>query len=170
MSKMQLASIFFAVLALAAAAMPVEDSADIQAALSEDDTCAASGEEGAICALNALQLQASKLATEGGEEGGNAEEESDACHAGLVGQINAFAPSCFSQCPQMCGPLGQAITAFMQRGGAAAAKPVICSHQAQFGCALHGSAYGACSPLIQKAAKFGFTLPTSSGALQSQCR
>mmetsp|Transcript_88253 Transcript_88253/g.228926 ORF Transcript_88253/g.228926 Transcript_88253/m.228926 type:complete len:151 (+) Transcript_88253:2-454(+) len=150
--------------------MPVEDSAEIQAALSEDDTCAASGEEGALCALNALQLGVARLATHSGEDGGDIEEAADACSTGLVGQIHAFAPACFSACPQICGPLRQAITAFTTGGGVAAAMPIVCSHQAEFSCALHGSAYSACQPLARKAASSGIHLPTSAGAFHAQCR
>merc|ERR1719237_2031102 len=102
---MQVASIVLAALALtASAAAPVaEDSAEIQTALGEDDTCAATGDEGARCALNALQLRAAKAA----QEANSTEEEGNACYTGMVGQIRNYAPSCFSHCPQMCSPLAQ---------------------------------------------------------------
>lgn len=94
--------------ALALAAMglgsSVEPSAisevEIDGALGEDDVCAAAtGEEGARCALQALQLKAGKLETEAEEEG----EEQNACTSGLVGQIRSFAPGCINACPQALG-------------------------------------------------------------------
>merc|ERR1711933_88840 len=94
----------------------------------------------------------------------------DACSTGLVGQIRSYAPSCFSACPQICGPLGQAITWVMTKGGAPAAKPIVCQHHVEFGCALHGSAYSACHPLVEKAAQFGFHLPSSASEFRQECR
>lgn len=166
---MQLLSLLCAALALATAmAAPAAEDAEIQTALEEDDSCPASGEEGARCALSALQLRAEKQAQEANSTG--AQEEADACHQGLVGQIRGYAPGCFQACPQMCGPLGQAISAYMHHGGQPAVKPVVCGNKAAFGCAYSGSAWGSCSVLVHKAASFGFTLPSSYGGLNSECR
>mmetsp|Transcript_42526 Transcript_42526/g.98477 ORF Transcript_42526/g.98477 Transcript_42526/m.98477 type:complete len:162 (-) Transcript_42526:60-545(-) len=137
--------------------------AEIDGALGDDDVCAAtSGEEGARCALQALQMKAGKLAVD--EEG----EEQNACTSGLVGQIRSFAPGCINACPQACGPLGSAISAYMAHGGQPAAKQVICAHKDEFACAYNH--WGACKTLADKAAGFGFKLPTSKGALYSECR
>merc|ERR1719454_1963362 len=94
--------------------------AEVVAALGLDDQCGANGGD---CALNALQVKSAKLAPEA-EEGdlsaldmtieevhaamANATEE-NACTSGMVGQIRAFSPSCIDACPQMCGPLAQAL-------------------------------------------------------------
>jgi len=94
----------------------------------------------------------------------------NACTQGMVGKIRAFGTSCIDSCQGMCGPLESAVNAFLTKGGAPAVKPVVCSHQHQFRCALTGSNAAKCAPLIRKAASFGFTLPNSVGALSRQCR
>merc|ERR1719436_2358068 len=95
------------------------DDAEIDAALGYDDTCSAtSGEEAAMCALSALQLKADKADEEAAAAGGS---ERNACHSGLVGQIYTFSPACLDACPRACGPLGDAITAYMSHGGQPAA-------------------------------------------------
>ncbi len=98
------------------------------------------------------------------------EADNAACHAGLVGQVYHQAPTCFDACPQACGPLGQAITAYMTKGGQPAAKKVVCQNKGAFGCALTSGNLPKCRPLITKAASFGFKLPSSMGELNSQCR
>mmetsp|Transcript_99292 Transcript_99292/g.286506 ORF Transcript_99292/g.286506 Transcript_99292/m.286506 type:complete len:165 (-) Transcript_99292:117-611(-) len=157
------------VLALAALGLSADmesaavSDAQINGALLDDDTCAAaSGDDAARCALQALQMKSEKLATEEDDEAQNA------CTSGLVGQIRSFAPGCINACPQACGPLGSAITAYMAHGGQAAAKKVICAHKSQFACAYDH--WGACKTLADKAAGFGFQLPRSKGSLYSQCR
>lgn len=91
------------------------------------------------------------------------------CTEGLVGQIRAFSTSCIDSCPQMCGPMDQAVHAYLTKGGYPAVKPIVCAQQNAFRCALTGSNYQKCKPLIVKAASFGFRLPSSIGALRSQC-
>mmetsp|Transcript_85708 Transcript_85708/g.247516 ORF Transcript_85708/g.247516 Transcript_85708/m.247516 type:complete len:163 (-) Transcript_85708:164-652(-) len=141
---------------------PVTD-ADIHGALASDDTCASTGEEGAMCALQALQLKAEQHAAESTEE-----EEQDACSSGLVGRVKSYAPGCIAPCPQACGPLGEAMNAYMKHGGQPAAKRVVCAHKSQFSCYLHH--WDACQGLVNKAAGFGFHLPRSTGELYGQCR
>merc|ERR1719343_732666 len=152
----------FALLASPALASQVDDAA-IDAALGSDDTCAAD-QEPAMCALNALQLKADKADAEASAAG----EERGACTSGLVGQIHDADPGCLDACPGACGPLGQAINAYLKKGGQPAAKREICKHKGSFGCAYKN--WGKCGPLFAKAKGFGFTLPTSQGALDSQCR
>merc|ERR1719499_2592884 len=169
MTRTRVTSILIAALALTAAtaAPAAEDSIEIQAALEEDDVCPSTGDEGARCALNALQLRAAKEAQ---ESNSTEEEEGDPCHTGMVNQIRQYSPGCFSHCPQMCQPLGQAINAYLTQGGAPAVKPVVCSHKSQFACGFSGAAASSCLALARKAASFGFKLPTSSAGLDAQCR
>uniref|UniRef100_A0A7S2IY89 CPW-WPC domain-containing protein n=1 Tax=Zooxanthella nutricula TaxID=1333877 RepID=A0A7S2IY89_9DINO len=149
-------------LVVAALAQDAVPDAEIDAALGSDDTCGSFGDDAAVCALNALQRRALEVDAEAdGEERG-------ACDHGLVGQVKSFAPGCLGACPQACGPLGQAIDAYLKKGGQAAAKPVICRHKSQFACAYDH--WGSCKTLVSKAAGFGFKLPTSAGALNAQCR
>lgn len=197
---------------------------DLESALSSGDECAASGEDGARCALQALQLKAFKAASEAdGEAEYEADNEADAedlaqdlswaeadsgadseaedaaeveaedeaeegdgdveieansevgaegggCRAGLVGQIRKFAPSCLDSCPQICGPLGEAVNAFLKKGGEKAVKPVVCRHSSQFACALSGPNYSKCKPLIAKARSYGFSLPRDHAAFAKACR
>jgi len=95
---------------------------------------------------------------------------SPVCTNGMVGKIRAYGTSCIDSCQGMCGPLSSAINAFLTKGGAPAVRPVVCSHQSNFRCALTGSNWAKCAPLIKKAASFGFTLPNSVSALSKQCR
>mmetsp|Transcript_51004 Transcript_51004/g.134003 ORF Transcript_51004/g.134003 Transcript_51004/m.134003 type:complete len:171 (+) Transcript_51004:2-514(+) len=170
MAKMQVAAALLAAFALtvATAAPVAEDSLDIQTALEEDDVCPTTGDEGARCALNALQLRVAKEAQAANSTEG--EEEGNPCYTGLVNKIRAFSPSCFTHCPQMCAPLGQAINAYLRKGGAPAVKPVVCGHKSAFGCGFSGAGASSCLALAHKAASFGFRLPTSWGALNAQCR
>ena len=135
--------------------------AELDEALGSDETCGTSGEEAALCALNALQLKVDKLAAEGGDQ------EQGACDSGMVGKIKGMAPGCLESCQQMCGPLGQAINAFM-RSRQAGAKKVVCANTGSFACAYDH--WGSCATLVHKAAGMGFNLPHSKGALYSECR
>merc|ERR1719401_473045 len=72
--------------------------AELDAALGSDDTCGATGEEAAVCALNALQVKADMV----GEKSDS--ESQGACDTGLVGQIKKLAPGCLSACPVACKP------------------------------------------------------------------
>merc|ERR1740139_1593636 len=69
----------------------------------------------------------------------------------------------------MCAPLASAVTAFLTKGGAPAAKPVVCASRAEFLCALEGTAFAHCEPLIKQASQFGFVLPSSAAELSSEC-
>merc|ERR1719323_888922 len=147
-----------AALTLIACGAELEESV-VDVALNADDQCAA-GEEGARCALNALQIRAAQASevTEG-----------NACTQGVVGEIRAYGESCFDSCPQMCHPLDLAVTAFLTKGGAPAVKPVVCAHQSDFSCALSGANLHKCQPLITQAASFGFKIPDSVDKLHHQC-
>eukprot|EP00932_Pfiesteria_piscicida_P008277 SRR837773.18631.p2 GENE.SRR837773.18631~~SRR837773.18631.p2 ORF type:complete len:161 (+),score=65.17 SRR837773.18631:53-535(+) len=94
----------------------------------------------------------------------------NACHSGLVGQAYSYAPACFDACSGACAPLGQAISAYMTKGGQSAAKKVICANKSAFQCALTGGNLAKCQPLIAKAAGFGFKLPSSRAQLNQECR
>eukprot|EP00932_Pfiesteria_piscicida_P017596 SRR837773.4475.p3 GENE.SRR837773.4475~~SRR837773.4475.p3 ORF type:complete len:163 (+),score=72.40 SRR837773.4475:48-491(+) len=144
-------------------------AAEVDAALAEDDQCAATGEEAALCHLNALQLKADKLAQESSAEEAEGEGEGNACTTGLVGQIHAFAAPCLDACSHACGALGQAINAYMTKGGQPAAMHVICHYKRQFSCALTGANLPKCKGLIDKAAGFGFKLPSSMRELHGSC-
>merc|ERR1711920_1105542 len=113
----------------------------------------------AQCAASALQASGAQNSSLG-----------SACTTGLVGQIRAYGTSCIDSCQEMCHPLDLAIKAYLTKGGAPAAKPVVCHYQSAFKCALSGGNKGKCMPLINKAASFGFALPRSLGQLSGQCR
>lgn len=95
---------------------------------------------------------------------------SSICTTGMVGKIRAYSSSCIDSCQGMCGPLSNAINAFLTKGGAPAVRPVVCGNKGSFGCAFKSSNRAKCAPLIKKAASFGFTLPNSWGQLNKQCR
>lgn len=95
---------------------------------------------------------------------------SSLCTDGIVGKIRAYGTSCIDSCPQMCGPMAKAVKAFMTKGGYPAVKPIVCANRNAFGCALTGANWPKCSPMVKKAAAFGFALPKSMGALHHQCR
>merc|ERR1719401_1470439 len=128
--------------------------AELDEALGSDETCGTTGEEAALCALNALQLKVDKMAAGGGDE------EQGSCDHGIVGKIKSYAPGCLNSCPQMCGPLGQAVGAFM-RSRQSGAKKVVCANPGAFSCAYDH--WGSCKTLVSKAASMGFQLPHSKG-------
>mmetsp|Transcript_17342 Transcript_17342/g.49285 ORF Transcript_17342/g.49285 Transcript_17342/m.49285 type:complete len:164 (-) Transcript_17342:255-746(-) len=152
-----------ALLALAwnAVADEAVTNAEVDQALADDEVCGSYGDEAAICALNALQAKALKVDAE------NDGEAQGACDSGLVGQIKSFAPDCINACPQSCGALGQAINAYLTKGGQPAAKRVICQHKGEFSCAFDH--WGACQKLADKAGGMGFKLPRSKGELYGGC-
>jgi len=100
----------------------------------------------------------------------NGTRTSSLCTEGMVGQIRNYGKSCIDSCPQMCGPMGESIIAFMTKGGYPQVKPIVCANRKAFGCALTGANLHKCSPLIKKAHTFGFSLPNSYNALNRQCR
>jgi len=87
-----------------------------------------------------------------------------ACDHGLVASIGKKAPGCLEACPQTCGPLAKAITAYMS-GGKKAAKGAVCANPGAFACAFD---HGSCAPLIAQAKGAG--APGSKGSLYSQCQ
>jgi hypothetical protein len=94
----------------------------------------------------------------------------NSCQSGLVGQAYKYAPACFNKCSYACGAINEAINAYMRKGGQSAAKKVVCRRKSQFSCFVKRSNIGNCRPLISKAASFGFSLPSSVGDLNRQCR
>merc|ERR1719436_1777901 len=120
---------------------------DIFAALDEVGECGVN-EDPAMCALNALQLRASRQA-----QAQNATEEEDeegGCSGGIVGQIQRAVPACINPCPQACGPLKAAIHAYMTKGGARPAYKAMCQYKSQFACLLRGSQAQRCAPVMKK--------------------
>eukprot|EP00429_Kryptoperidinium_foliaceum_P127449 CAMPEP_0176272204 /NCGR_PEP_ID=MMETSP0121_2-20121125/45594_1 /TAXON_ID=160619 /ORGANISM="Kryptoperidinium foliaceum, Strain CCMP 1326" /LENGTH=154 /DNA_ID=CAMNT_0017612371 /DNA_START=94 /DNA_END=558 /DNA_ORIENTATION=+ len=146
----------FAASALVAALAqePAISRAEIDRALGDDEVCDG---DAVACALNALQVKASAVA---GAEGG-------ACDRGLVAQIKPLAPGCFKGCPQACGPLGDAINAYMTKGGEEAAKDVICKHKTEFSCAY--SHWGDCKTLAVQAGSLGLHIPMSQHEMDTGC-
>merc|ERR1719186_1428433 len=86
-----------------------------------------------------------------------------ACDHGIVASIGKKAPGCLQACPQTCGPLQQAIKAFMS-GGKKAVTKVVCAHTGAFSCPFD---HGSCAPLLAQARGAG--APGSKGSLHSQC-
>jgi len=103
------------------------------------------------------------------EEG---EAVAGACTTGMVAQIHAMAPACLDACPQMCGPLGEAITAFLghPKEGAAAAKPIVCKSATAFMCAINDENLPKCKALITQAKNFGFVLPQNPEDVEKECK
>ena len=146
------------------------ERAFVDAALMEDDQCAVSGVDGAICALKALQVKAEKLAEEEAVEAG---EEFDACKFGIVGQIRSHARACLDACPQVCGPLGKVVRAFITRGHKdpiSAVKPVVCKYQREFSCPVSSAENVIkCAPIYEQAKAFKITVPDSVDKLHAFC-
>jgi len=152
----------FVISAMASLAFSADlEQSTVGSALNDDDQCTAGGSDGSHCALKALQLKASK----------GSQLASDKCTSGIVGQIRSMGTSCIDKCPQMCGPLGDAVTAFLMKTESQsiedAVRPVLCVHQADFQCAFDNMAL--CKPLITQAAALGFKLPDSSDDMSAQC-
>merc|ERR1719469_1690029 len=110
------------------------------------------------------------------EEGSDAEEEESGedknpCTTGLVGQVRRMgSASCIDSCPNMCRPLGDALRAFLRRGGARALKRVVCREQTAFSCVLAEGNLHNCASFLSKAKAFGFHLPGSTSELTQMCR
>eukprot|EP00933_Yihiella_yeosuensis_P014447 TRINITY_DN12964_c0_g1_i5.p1 TRINITY_DN12964_c0_g1~~TRINITY_DN12964_c0_g1_i5.p1 ORF type:complete len:197 (-),score=42.67 TRINITY_DN12964_c0_g1_i5:123-638(-) len=98
-----------------------------------------------------------------------ASSSSGGCYSGIVGKAYKFAPSCFRSCPQLCGPVGAALTAYLTRGGMRALWPVLCHYRHQYHCGISRSNYRKCAPLLRKAAGFGVVLPRSDRSLNAHC-
>lgn len=137
-------------------ASEVEISA-LGAALADDDQCDA----GADCALKALQLKAVK------DTQGIPKE----CTEGMVGMIRGMAPGCLETCSDMCGTLGDAVTAFLTKGADQTAvdvvEPIVCGAKDKFACAFEN--LDKCGVLITQAANLGIDLPANSAAMDDQC-
>jgi hypothetical protein len=97
-----------------------------------------------------------------------AEVDAGSCRSGLVGRVYKVAPACMNACSYTCGPLSEAINAYLTKGGRPAAKKVVCRKKWAFACPLKRKNSKKCRPLIRKASGFG--LPTSIGQLNRQCR
>jgi hypothetical protein len=94
----------------------------------------------------------------------------DSCSSGYVAQLRKAAPACINSCKGSCGALNAAIHAYAKKGGAGAAKKVVCRYKGAFSCFVRGRARKACMKLISRAAAMGFKLPRSVGQLYAQCR
>ncbi len=79
-------------------------------------------------------------------------------------------PECLNACSNACGLLGKAINVDMTKGGQAAAHAAVCELQQQFSCVLTSQNSPWCTPLITKAAAFGFKFPGSMCELHPGCR
>uniref|UniRef100_A0A7S1Q5Q4 Uncharacterized protein n=1 Tax=Alexandrium catenella TaxID=2925 RepID=A0A7S1Q5Q4_ALECA len=147
-----------------------EPTADVETALAADDQCASGDAE---CALNALQLRGAGInATELAALGvtvSDLQDTTGACDAGLVGKIKPMAPGCFAACPEACTPLNAALVMYLTKGGMKAARPVICQHTKEYGCALTAANILECEKLIASAANFGINLPDSAATLTTFC-
>jgi len=91
------------------------------------------------------------------------------CTDGMVGMIRGVAPECIDACQGSCGALGNALTAYLQKGGQPAATKAVCASQSSFSCFLKPTTFAKCSSLVKKAAGFGFKLPSSQSELDAQC-
>merc|ERR1719382_1328963 len=87
----------------------------------------------------------------------------NACDHGMVASIGKKAPGCLSACSRSCGPLSQAIGAYM-RGGKTAVSKVVCANKRPFACFFE---HGSCAPLVAQAKGAG--APGSKGSLYNQC-
>merc|ERR1719436_253243 len=139
---------------------------DIFAALDEDGECGVN-EDPVACALNALQLRASRQAQ--AQNATDEEDEEGGCSGGIVGQVQQHVPLCINPCQQACGPLKAAIHAYLTKGGAKAAYKAMCQYKSSFSCLLRGAQAQRCAPVRAKARQFGFTMPSSVGQLNSWC-
>jgi len=151
----------FVISALTAAATASDVDRTIGEALRGDDQCDAGDSD---CSLHALQMKAAK---------GTQQSLPSECTAGLVGQVRQFGPTCIDNCPQICKPLGDAVTAFLTKTQDQsiedAVKPVVCSNQESLGCAFEAGNLPHCQPLIDQAAALGFALPNSAADMATQC-
>lgn len=92
----------------------------------------------------------------------------NACTTGNVGRLRAYAPSCIDNCQGSCSAVDRALTAYLH-SGQNGAKHSVCSDRGAFECFVQSNHIGACNPLINKAASFGFHLPRNSHELHEQC-
>eukprot|EP00418_Pyrodinium_bahamense_P076481 CAMPEP_0179054642 /NCGR_PEP_ID=MMETSP0796-20121207/22893_1 /TAXON_ID=73915 /ORGANISM="Pyrodinium bahamense, Strain pbaha01" /LENGTH=178 /DNA_ID=CAMNT_0020751275 /DNA_START=53 /DNA_END=589 /DNA_ORIENTATION=- len=171
MPKLQQLLAVFAILAHAAQCADVVEPAALDAALEVDDQCGAGGEVGARCLLNQLQLKAAELEVPGTEDG--SKEAGNACTTGFIGEVRSYAPGCLDSCPQLCGVLHNVIIAYLTEDREDAAMEVLCRYKLDFFCLLAPRVLPKCQPLIKRAARFGFELPSTqanlSAELESQC-
>jgi len=97
------------------------------------------------------------------------ETASSACHRGYVKMARDMAPRCIDQCSHSCPAVGEAINAYMTRGGQSAAIRSVCKNKWAFSCFVKSNHVGNCRVFFDKARRFGFALPDSEGALNRQC-
>jgi len=103
------------------------------------------------------------------ETQGQALASAGGCSSSIVDAIANYAPDCIAACPHAKCLLVDAVNAFTKRGGAPAAKRVVCGSQSTFGCYVSSGNIGKCRPLLNKAKGFGFTLPDSTDSLRGYC-
>mmetsp|Transcript_26197 Transcript_26197/g.56823 ORF Transcript_26197/g.56823 Transcript_26197/m.56823 type:complete len:90 (-) Transcript_26197:217-486(-) len=84
-------------------------------------------------------------------------------------QIRPIAPECFKMCPEICGPLNQAIDAYASWQDAPGATGAVCKSIRAFECPLT-TAYSQCKVLLQKTTEYGVAPITSYSQLQATCR
>jgi len=89
-----------------------------------------------------------------------------ACHSGF--RVNA--PQCIDACPGSCRALEQAITAYITKGGQAAAKREVCANSWAFKCYVEDGHKQFCQSLIDRAAHLGWHLPGSPWELDQECQ
>lgn len=139
---------------------------EVDSLLSEDDQCSG-GEQ---CALNALQFSARKATKDMPDKSNKTDEEEnvDHCAADMVGRMRIFANDCLTACPEICGPVGDAVSGFLS-GGEADAASAICASKNKLECMFRPENVDKCKPIREQASSFGFTLPKTSKELLSQC-
>merc|ERR1719210_56907 len=92
----------------------------------------------------------------------------NACRHGKVGLLRHFAPQCFVPCEASCPAVGLAVDAYF-KSGQGAAEDSVCHNKAAWRCFVEPGHVGACTPLITKAAAFGYSMPKSVGELDALC-
>merc|ERR1712187_398008 len=86
----------------------------------------------------------------------------NACHSGKVALLHHFAPKCFVPCEASCPAVGLAVDAYFKHGQGAA-EDSVCQNKAAWRCFVEPAHIGACTPLITKAAAFGYSMPKAAG-------
>merc|ERR1719188_973493 len=94
---------------------------------------------------------------------------SSACHRGYVKKARDMAPRCIDQCSSSCYAVGEAIDAYLRRGGQPAAMKSVCRNKRAFSCFVTPSHVGNCRVFFDKARKFGISLPSSERDLDRRC-
>merc|ERR1719189_56423 len=95
-----------------------------------------------------------------------ASPEEDPCESYWVSRFKAVGTECFDACPQICGPLKEAVTAFFTKGGAPAVRKTICMRQQSFYCTMLYVNLPKCKTFVERAHGFHIELPTTIPAFQ----